>query len=381
MQRATDLPGGAFFDGSATFAPIAKMKPYTENPRDPADTMYDKSAEFRTLVGSIEMVGVNTPLQVFWLDGAFQVIAGHRRLAAIAEINRQRMQAWGGSGRKGPSPELIENVPVSIQKPPSSEYERHVAMWNAEETKASWPESRKFKFFCATYENAPPPLRTDVKQLARELGMQQSTVRTYISLLEIPTLREAMGDPSELKLPRQGRHKTLRAVQRLTEDLSNYRPSAVRLATSNLTPSDPATKDLIAAKLLNKVRAYARNTELGIGPGVAMERTVPLMKPDHAAQATDTEVAAWLSDESVLRKEIIEQRSSKQANDGDDDESDSGEPTEFLALVRALPIRQRPGRLDEGDLQAYIDDVTAAADYLYEQARRARSALQSKISR
>lgn len=340
--------------------------------------MYERSAEFRTLVTSIELVGINTPLQVFWSEGAFHVIAGHRRLAAVHEINRQREDAWVTGGREGPRPELIENIPVSIQKPPGSDYERHVAMWNAEETKASWPEARKFKFFCATYENAPPPVQADVSLLAKELGMSQSTVRTYIGLMNIPTLREAMSDPSELKFPRQGRHKTLRAVQRLTEDLTSLRPTAVRLATHNLQPGDPKTKDLIAAKLLNKTRSYAGKTDLGVGPGVAIERTVPLVKPDHTANVSDVELAAWLSDDSVLRKEIIEQRVSKRAPEDDDDDERGAD---ILQQVKDLPIRQRPGRLDEDELQAYVDDITAAADYLVEQARKARNALQVKMQR
>jgi hypothetical protein len=301
------------------------------------------------------------------------VIAGHRRLAAAREINRQKLEAWEKAGRPSQRPDLMVAVPASIQRPPGSEYERQVAMWNAEETKEDWPESRKFDFFCRTYEVAPPPLQGNISDLAKELGMKPSTVRTYLQLRAVPELKKAMSDPSDTsRMPRAGRHKTLRAVARIVDELVDERPTVVRIITS-LDPSGAQTKNVLAARLLSKYRDYAEDPRLGVGPGVALERTVPLVTA--GTDVSDDELISWLGDHSVLRQVTIEQRATRRG------ESDDDSTTSLFGHVQKLPLRQRPGRLDEDELQAYVDDLTRAADYLVHEARKARTALANKLQR
>jgi hypothetical protein len=373
VTNATELKGGAIFDGTQVVAPVDLIRTYDRNPRDPADTDFRQSESFRQLVQSIEQVGITNPLQVFLdKDGKFHLISGHRRLAAVMEIERQKLAAWEANGRNGDKPELGEYIPVSIQAKPESKYLRQMAMWNAEETKADWPESRRFNFFCETFEAAPPHLQADLKKLGAELGMRPSTVRTYLKIREVPALRKAMGDPSDSPIPRAGRHKSIRSIARLLSDLVKHRGMVVRVATGRPPNSDQA-KEILAELLLAKRRQYQENLHLSVGPGQALERTLPLISSEHHAEVTDEELIAWLSGSGVLRLEYIGKRENTSAQSIDPDGKS------LTDIVKGSGrIRGRPGALSEAKLDVYVDEVNALADFSAEAARKARAAQTQK---
>lgn len=380
-ESVPELPEWATFDGVQVVARVDRIQTYDENPRDPADTDFGMSADFRLLVQSIEQAGITNPLQVYFDNGKFHLIAGHRRLAAIHELNRQRETAWESQGSQGEW-DRIDTVPISLQKKPESPYLRQMAMWNAEETKADWPESRRFNFFCRTFDSAPTYLQTDPKKLAAALGMRLSTIRTYLRIRENRVLSEAMGNPGNSPIPRAGRHKVIRSLARLLDDLVKHRDAVVRVATG-LAPSSDQAKEVLANSLLTKRRQYAENPHISVGPGSALERTLPLIDPGHRAKVTNEELIAWLSDASVLRPDFIEKRIALQA-----DSELSGLKTPSGASIQSLlidlkkdkRITKRPGSMTEKNLEIYLDTMTEITDFVAENTQKARKSIKAMQS-
>lgn len=365
--------GGAHVtDEGVLVVPRARIKPFERNPRDPTDFDYESSPAFRSLVDSIDANGVLNPLQVFWHDNMYQLIAGHRRLAAV-EFLEQRARTQGSeTGTQGPEPNnRFKHLPAVVQEgAKDSAYQRYLAMFNDEETTQPWPEVRRFSFFADVLEAAPADVRTNPRLLARETGMRPTTVKTYLQLLSNPVIASAMKEPSEDQLPRTGRMKALRAVYRMVMDLTDERAPVVQHVTGENDIKSKEAQSGLANCLITKLRHYDSNPGLAVGPGVAIERTVPFVNPLHDAAVSDADFVAWLQDESILRPDLVNQRITR-----------SGQHPTISQIQNTIQelLYVQPGRMDTPDLQAYCDGLESTAHLLQEEADKARISLNRQL--
>ena len=336
---------------------------FKENPRHEHDTVYERSSDFRRLFGSIKTDGIKEPLRVYAevIDGVtrFQLIAGHRRLAVAKQLG-------------------LADVPVQIDRPPETLFDRMTAMWNAEELKEDWPEYKRFDFFRKTVQQANKEklkLATDVKALATKLSMKQSTVRTYLSFLEIETIANLMSDESADVIKHAGRHKTLRAMTRAVGDFIKERPEVVQNVTAIefLSKSDDkkeaaikVAKNELAKRLLAKYEFYgSEKAGLGVGPGVALERTVPIIALKHHTALRDERFEEWLTQpEDVLAREVIAVKQTTSAIPNE-------RAGEFGTLLQTI-IKPRPGTMSFEDMDTYERELIEAGQMITDALTKVR---------
>ena len=378
-EERRDLPRGVRMVDGVMTARVADLVEYEDNPREQRDFDYAQNPSFRSLVDSIDENGVLEPLRVFKPgDGArstkLHMLTGHRRKRAVEKVNELRTAAWREQKRLGTAggdaPNLITEAPITLLPPPPGPYERMASMWTAELLHEDWPVRRLFEFFSKTWERAPLSSKTDPKRMAKDLGIPVTRVKLFKTIMESDALRAAAVSLTKEPLPVSGREKTLRSIIRCADVLNAERPAVVRTATGK-APGSPQAIEQARGLLIKKAREYADREDLGSGAGVLLERTAPLLRDGDAYP--DSEVAEWLTGAGVLAKdEVARKRARRSAA-----QHVAGE-SRLMADVKAH-IRERPGRMNEDDLQAYADDLQAVADFMGEAARKAREALTRKL--
>ena len=378
-QRHAELPRAVYLVDGVMRAAITDLVEYEHNPREPRDFDYAQNPTFRSLVDSIDQNGVMEPLRVFALDAAGQsaklhMLTGHRRKRAVEKVNELRTAAWeeqkrlGTASRQGP--DLITEVPITLLPPPLGDYERRASMWNAELLHEGWPVRRLFLFFSETWDEAPMSRKTDPKLMAKDLGIPVTRVKLFKTIMESDVLRRAAVSLTDDPLSVKGREKTLRSIIRCADILNTDRPAVVRTAIGK-APGSPEAIEGTRGLLIKKAHEYSDRADLGTGAGVLLERTATLLRDSDAYP--DSEVTEWVAGAGVLAKDEVTRKRARRSLS----ESVAGQ-SPLITDIKAH-LRERPGRMNEDDLQAYADDLQAAADLVSEAARKAREALGRKL--
>ena len=377
----TELPPGAFHDKDfRLMVPIDKIVKNKANPRNPNET-YFTDPDFKILVENIMQTGDmnHTPIQVFYQEGKYHLIAGHRRLEAVKKAYELRLEEWE-ERQRGNEPIKVTHINSSLMPTPSSEFEKRTMMFSAEETSKRWGDIRKFNFFRDMVDELPQTTRRNpvalFEQMRKATGMPPSTVKTYCSFIQNKIMADEMGDLSE-RLPKQGRLKMIRACDRGVSNLTVQEPKLVRELTLETDATSTAAQNKLGKLILNKLGEYVRlraQGEMSVGPGVAMERTIAeISKPADKIPVDKQEIANWLNTKkAIFRQDVVEQ--TKRRDDT------LNESQKAFAYVSKFEVPKNFRNLSEHQIQAMADDYAACGDYFDQLARKFRDQLRKKTN-
>lgn len=348
-------------------APISVLDPNPMNPRSEYEFEYEASRPFHDLVESIDLNGVLEPIQAYAADdGRLKMLTGHRRLKAVRKVNEHRSTAHREAAERGDEtePDLITTIPVAIVTQPDSTFDMAALMWNSELLREPWPVEKLLPFFKETFDSAPAALQESHRDLAAKLGLRSTRAKLLVTVVTSDVLfRAGTGDA----LPRAGREKTLRSVNRCAEVIMSGRPDAARQITGRSVLNDEAL-EIVRERLVTKAVEYGAVDDLP-GPGVVLERTVTVLRDE---SVDDEEVVGWVNGLGVLYRERV---ATPQSRDG-------REVPASPAITSALQpyLYERPGRMDDAALNAYAKELYAVQDQLTEAIERAEAAIRRKTA-
>lgn len=382
-----DLIGGAIIrDGHRYMVPIKSIKRFDDNPRDPVEFDYDNNQDFRNLVDSIRVNGGenHTAISVFWSrqHEHWQLIAGHRRLEAVIKANKLEIEEWDArkdltaDTKERDRPKEVDYIYANPRPEAVSDFDQYMMMFSEEETSKAWGDVRKFAFFRKMYEKAPPEVKNSHTELRKVTALPPSTINTYIEFINIPKIADTMGDPSTVDFERSGRMKLLRACVRGVELLLDERKLVVQQFIGSFSRPIPASdKEKLADKFLDKARLYTtmrKNRELAVGPGVALERSIPIIRQgdDGSKQVSDAEIVEWLEGKiKVLHKDRIEQTLRINSLEG----------PMASAFTQAAPPTRVSQSLSDEDILRIAQDAERTSALALEVSKKYRQALDTRL--
>lgn len=319
-----------------------------ENPRDSVEMTPDDPAFLSLVEDIMGNSNINhTPIQVYYKDRKFKLIAGHRRLRAIQFINKRNL-------KNSPT-----HIFATLMPEPKTKFDERKMMFSAEETSKRWGDVRKFIFFRDMLKeliqrNQDENLITNPEHLVQEMkratSMTASTVTTFYSFAENPVISDAMAS-LDSELPRSGRMKSLRSCVRGMRVLTTLKPSVVRKLTNTNDALSVEAQRRLAEHFVIKLKNYIRlalNHGLSIGPGIAMERTVTEFNMLRGGELSESELMHWFDDkDNIFRPHIIGQSIRQKV---------SNKELSFTAYIKSYKHPKVGARTSEEVVNKYLND-------------------------
>lgn len=342
-------------------APIDLLVPNPDNPRSTKNFDPDLDQDFQKLVDSIDINGVLDAIRCFVGDDVkLQQQNGHRRMAAVRRINADRRRFYEEAVKRGDSnatpPSFIDRVPVAIVRRFPNEFERKVDMWNEEVTKKKWDFPTLVPFYKKTFDEAPESVRDDPKAMAAHLSLPTSRVKLLNTIVNSPALLLAATSPDIL--PERGREKTLRSIARCADVIFDERPEVARRIAGR-TQLDTVTLEAVRDAMVLKAAEYST---VGLPPGVALERTAPLLR--NADELDDDTVVDWARDVGVLAEDKMPTTV----------KSGGRRSRNWVDTLRA-EVNTDPSTLSPADISLRVEELVAAGELIDAALAKAKSAL------
>jgi hypothetical protein len=302
----TQLPEGVVRnDHGQDVAPIGLLVPYHSNPRSHRD-FDEEEPRFKSLVDSIDEIGVREPIQVFVQDGKLAMITGHRRRKAVLKINERRETARKVKLSRGETLEdekdAIETIPIVMFPVPESDFNRQADMWASESLHSNWNTSELVAFFKKTYELALKELKEepDTKWLSQRLGLPKPKTKLMKTIVQSEVLTNAAVLEDSV-LPSKGREKNLRSINRCAEVIQKFRAQGLVVKITGESTAGYKQLEKLRELMIGKAVEYQEDRK--IPAGVALERTATGLRDD--SEVDDDTLLAWITGKGVICEERL----------------------------------------------------------------------------
>tara|TARA_R100000008_G_scaffold85358_1_gene75057 strand:- start:1463 stop:2530 length:1068 start_codon:yes stop_codon:yes gene_type:complete len=290
---------------------LDEIVPCSYNPRESFEfELSDKN--FKLLVDSLKTDRINTQaINVYRDNGQWHQTTGHRRVAALKQINKLDHAEWVAKNDNSPEPEYIKFVYATEIPKPENEIEQRLSMLTEENSKTKWSIDQKFKFFSDTYDLLSKETREDPKKIQSVFAITYLEFSRFMVLIRVPSLRSfVIKNIKEKTLSKNGVVDIMCEINHLAFSLHKNRSKIFSSMTT----------DELCLKLIDKAKDLSKKHQLkkiNIGPATAIRnfKKIVAVNKDY----NDMKVYEWVCGKDDDLDRVINVTASSKDRFGEED--------------------------------------------------------------